>query len=573
MILRTHRLRFKILVSLLATLTFTGCQDGVSSNPDEATPAASETYRIQGVVQKGPYIQGTEITVRELDDDLVPTGRVFVSTIDDDTGAFSIPVEVASPYIELSADGYYFDEVSGELSDSQLPLQAIADLSQSASINLNLLTHMQKGRIEYLMDQGASYADATLSAREEVLGVFSIASPPDFRATALDITKTGENNGILLAVSALLQGSRSVAELSELLSFIRTDIRQDGTLDSPTTIGQIERAVGDVITSADEIRQNIVDRYGSFGMAVDPPEFASYVKGMNPELRPGLGGSIGAIPDNPSIENVLSVDGDDADYRDNVRSLRDQGDTVLDEITGLTWMKNPVSVASNEEAVTYCENLSINGLEWRVPDLAEISSLYDFQTGEIPPPFPAGNTSMISRTPYEAKASDSVTEYFLGIGGNGTIFNSIAGGGALLCVAGNHSSMQRKYFQESGETAVDLGTGYIWQKSMREDLTWNEAIAYCEDLVLDGHNDWRLPDLSELLSLMDPSQGRGGIDASIFSMLGTYESAFWTSSPNSSAGTHAWTVTFGGDDPFAMGNPGRGYSTETKLCVRCMRSE
>ena len=44
----------------------------------------------------------------------------------------------------------------------------------------------------------------------------------------LDISQPGDKNAILLAISVILQGYLSVAELSELLANITTDIREDG---------------------------------------------------------------------------------------------------------------------------------------------------------------------------------------------------------------------------------------------------------------------------------------------------------------------------------------------------------
>ena len=84
---------------------------------------STKSYTISGYVQKGPYVQGTEITVRELDNSLSPTGRTFTGTIDDNTGTFSAKGDLSSPYVELSADGYYFNEVSGSLSTAKLTLR------------------------------------------------------------------------------------------------------------------------------------------------------------------------------------------------------------------------------------------------------------------------------------------------------------------------------------------------------------------------------------------------------------------------------------------------------------------
>ncbi len=42
-----------------------------------------------------------------------------------------------------------------------------------------------------------------------------------------------------------------------------------------------------------------------------------------------------------------------------------------------------------------------------------------------------------------------------------------------------------------------------------EDLPWKAADAFCRDLRLDGHADWRLPTLVELATLEDPQTANG----------------------------------------------------------------
>ena len=63
-----------------------------SSSGDTVTSgtSTSSAITVSGKVQKGPYVQGTEITVRELDSSMTPTGNTFTGTIDDNTGSFSI---------------------------------------------------------------------------------------------------------------------------------------------------------------------------------------------------------------------------------------------------------------------------------------------------------------------------------------------------------------------------------------------------------------------------------------------------------------------------------------------------
>ena len=78
--------------------------------------------------------------MRELDSSMTPTGNTFTGTIDDNTGSFSIKGTLAYKIVELSADGYYFNEVSGSLSTATLTLQALSDLTDSSSVNVNLFS-------------------------------------------------------------------------------------------------------------------------------------------------------------------------------------------------------------------------------------------------------------------------------------------------------------------------------------------------------------------------------------------------------------------------------------------------
>jgi hypothetical protein len=98
---------------------------GDTSSSDNSTPITdltSTAVTLSGKVQKGPYVQGTEITVREFDSSMIPTGNTFTGPIDDNTGSFSIKGTLAYKVVELSADGYYFNEVSGSLSTAKLNL-------------------------------------------------------------------------------------------------------------------------------------------------------------------------------------------------------------------------------------------------------------------------------------------------------------------------------------------------------------------------------------------------------------------------------------------------------------------
>ncbi len=74
-------------------------------------------------------------------------------------------------------------------------------------------------------------------------------------------------------------------------------------------------------------------------------------------------------------------------------------------------------------------------------------------------------------------------------------------------------------YRDNGDgTVTDLVTGLAWQQSPGEKLSWDEAIAGADAFELGGHDDWRLPSIKELYSLMDfdGETGRSAADARPF---------------------------------------------------------
>jgi hypothetical protein len=210
------------------------------SDKDESSSSGTSSpvslYAASGYVQKGPFIQGTVITVWELDSNLVQTGRSFTGTIDDNTGSFNIKGVLSYKIVEITAVGYYFNEVTGSLSTAPLTLQAIADLTDSSSVNVNMMTHLEKKRVEYLLNSEMTFAEAKTQAQTEILkNVFNIENVSLGKSETLNISESGDGNAVLLAISTLLQHGNTEGELTELLSNIINDIRTDGTVDTTAT--------------------------------------------------------------------------------------------------------------------------------------------------------------------------------------------------------------------------------------------------------------------------------------------------------------------------------------------------
>ena len=58
-------------------------------------------------------------------------------------------------------------------------------------------------------------------------------------------------------------------------------------------------------------------------------------------------------------------------------------------------------------------------------------------------------------------------------------------------------------YQDNGDgTVTDLNTGLTWQKTPGDKVQYNEAVAGAKDFNLGGYDDWRLPTIKELYSLI-----------------------------------------------------------------------
>lgn len=191
---------------------------------------------ITGVSQKGPFINGSSVTVQELDETtLAQTGKTFKGKITNDRGEFTVSnVTLASRYALLEANGFYRNEVTGKKSVAPILLNAIVDLSYRDQVNINLLTHLEYERVLYLVNTGVNVKAAKKQAESEIFKAFGIVGEFE-NSEDLNILATGDGNAALLAISILLQGNLSEAELSERLANFARDIEEDGEWNDVST--------------------------------------------------------------------------------------------------------------------------------------------------------------------------------------------------------------------------------------------------------------------------------------------------------------------------------------------------
>jgi len=277
--------------------------------------------------------------------------------------------------------------------------------------------------------------------------------------------------------------------------------------------------------------------------------------------------------------------GQDAQYDGNQMSYSDNGDgTITDNTTGLMWQQTPGNTGlSWQDAVDDCESLILAGYDdWRIPTLKELFSISDFAKG-----WPYLNTTYFDIAGTSVSKDEQYwADYYVGTtveGGSAAAFGVNHGTGHIKAYPAGASGPMGNYvravrgntygvndFVDNGDgTITDNATGLMWQQAdSGSGLDWENALAYAETSTLARHNDWRLPNVKELQSIVDytrsPSAGDAAnlgpaIDTDFFQITelpsGTTNYSpdygyFWSSTSayfgtNSPEYYYAWYVAFG----------------------------
>ncbi|WP_169712799.1 BspA family leucine-rich repeat surface protein [Algoriphagus faecimaris] len=208
----------------------------------------------------------------ELNSELTQTGNIFTSQITNDQGLFEINnIELTSSFVEFTASGFYFNEVSGQISSAPITLTSLADLTNKSSINVNVLTHLEKKRVETLMKEGKTFGEAKDQAKREVLSIFSFVLESNADFEDYDISKNNEEGEILLAISIILQGNRSVGQLTEILSRIQNDFSDNGVLDDKNILNSLISSTLNL--DLKKTRENIEKRFIELNFNSTIPNF------------------------------------------------------------------------------------------------------------------------------------------------------------------------------------------------------------------------------------------------------------------------------------------------------------
>ena len=236
-------------------------------------------------------------------------------------------------------------------------------------------------------------------------------------------------------------------------------------------------------------------------------------------------------------------------------------EVVVDHVTGLTWQRADDGIKRTwREATDYCEDLTWAGYsDWRLPTKKELQSIVSYGASG-----PALDTTYFPRS--HLAYDDYWTATTLAGPGkrawkvcflNGQLNVGSQGDNAYVrAVRGR--PLEFGHFRDNGDdTITDMTTGLMWQQTESKAMTWEQSLAYCESLDLGGYRDWRLPNVRELLSLVDDSRAQPAISTTYFP--GCRPSIYWSSTTQFGHPGFAWYVEFREGDVPSGAYKGRSH--------------
>ena len=256
--------------------------------------------------------------------------------------------------------------------------------------------------------------------------------------------------------------------------------------------------------------------------------------------------------------NGGSFYGQDAQYNGDQPSYTDNGDgTVTDNVTGLMWQKSPDlngdSIINYDDKLTYNEALekadsfNLAGYtDWRLPKIKELYSLINF-SGIDPSGWNGTDISLL--TPFidtnyfdfgygDVNAGERIIDAQLVTStlytgttmiNNPTMFGVNFADGRIkgypyeqvspqagtknfyvLYVRGNPNYGINNFVNNNDGTITDEAAGLMWQQDdSKKGMIWEEALNWVQQKNSEnylGNNDWRLPNVKELQSIVDYSR-------------------------------------------------------------------
>lgn len=266
--------------------------------------------------------------------------------------------------------------------------------------------------------------------------------------------------------------------------------------------------------------------------------------------------------------------GQDAQFRNNsctkksfTQGINDEEMYIIDSNNGLEWSGVSEKFYNWNEAQVYCGALNYAGRkDWRVPNMYEMQMIsFDdqlfkniFNGLEETAVWTVSSKTAYSDTVWAATPDPDGKPGF-------SYKEPKINTNHVLCVRGKQISpawFTTKISNSQEYLALtSSGTAPYYTKVYAEEKTWEEALAYCENLNYAGSDAWHLPNINELSALVNYSRSA---PASEFPGLKA-NGKFWSSTTYSSYNSSAYYLDF------SEGLVKSDYLKTSKKDVICIR--
>lgn len=213
---------------------------------------------------------------------------------------------------------------------------------------------------------------------------------------------------------------------------------------------------------------------------------------------------------------------------------------ITDEKTGYVWnekyAKNSCSFEEAKEFLKKANQTELDGYsDWRLPLREELRSIMCYD-GRIPAVEGDSFKNIAPGfvwTAQENKNDNSLAWAFYMGYGCCVVMRKEEFGGVIL-VRGNKSSYEMKsderFIINNDGTVTDKITSLMWMKDETPMLTIEEAKEYCKNMNLGGYNDWYLPSMKELGTIVNITEGEKWFFESVFPETNIYPQGFYMTS-------------------------------------------
>ncbi len=261
------------------------------------------------------------------------------------------------------------------------------------------------------------------------------------------------------------------------------------------------------------------------------------------------------VIDCAAIQPGADYHGQDGHYHSvhNQPAFTVHGDgTVTDGLTQLMWTRcaagqDPIGCSGSPdfldhaEAVAYCQGLELAGHDdWFLPTIVELQHIADYGQQHY-----AIDSTVFPNVPEEGfwsatigqEEPDNLAFRWTLMQGRTATHDRGLGDGVVRCVRNRRPPPPNRFLRSEPQpdepVVTDGSSGLIWQgcpagsrgfacdQGDRESVLWADALAYCEGLQWAGHDDWCLPQIKALLTIVDFDRYWPAMDPEIFPGTGT----------------------------------------------------